>query len=136
VRRSREIPRQLVRFALVGASNTVLSYAVYAALVSTRVPYLLAGALAFAAGAVNGYRLNRRWTFRQSDSPGLRVRYVVVQLVGLLATSLLLRLFVEGAQLGRIVSYGLTIPLVTLTTFAANRWWAFTERGTLTPLAR
>lgn len=139
MRSSREIPGQLVRFALVGVSNTVLSYAVYAALVTLAVPYVLAGAVAFAAGAVNGYRLNRRWTFGRCDSAGLRVRYVLVQACGLLATSLLLRLFVERAQLGRIGSYGLAIPLVTLATFAANRWWAFSECGGLprhAPLAR
>jgi putative flippase GtrA len=36
-----------------------------------------------------------------------------------------MRLFVEGAGLGTIAAYGLAIPAVTVTTFAANRAWTF-----------
>jgi len=102
-----ELVDQLARFACVGLSNTFLSYVVYATLVALGSPYLAAGALAFAAGAVNGYRLNRRWTFRASDSLGPRVRYVAVQAAGLAATT------------------GLLWLIVTLATFAANKTWTF-----------
>ena len=137
--RRRELSRQFVRFVAVGASNTVVSYAAYATLVTLGLPYLPAGAAAFAAGAVNGYRLNRRWTFETSDTLGLRLRYVLVQLRGLASTSLLLGFLVEGARLDRITAYGVTIPIVTLATFTANRGWVFAVRRTLpreAPLAR
>ena len=116
---------QFARFVLVGISNTMLSYVVYAALVLAAVPYALAGALGFAAGAVNGYRLNRRWTFHRRDSTGLLARYLVVQLAGLGATSGLLWLLVAGGHLHRLPSYALTIPFVTVATFVANRSWVF-----------
>jgi putative flippase GtrA len=116
---------QLARFACVGVANTVLSYVVYAVLVSAGCPYLPAGAVAFAAGAVNGYRLNRRWTFRSTDSAARRIRYLAVQLGGLGATTGLLWLFVSVAGSHHFVGYALTIPAVTLTTFAANRGWTF-----------
>jgi len=117
--------RQFGRFAAVGVSNTVLSYATYAVLVSIAVPYVLAGAIGFAVGAVNGYWLNRRWTFMSEDSARARLRYLAVQLGGLGATSGLVWLFVDGARLHRLVGYALTMPLVTLGTFLANRSWAF-----------
>jgi putative flippase GtrA len=117
--------RQLGRFVVVGVSNTMLSYVAYAALVAISVPYAVAGAVGFAVGAVNGYRLNRRWTFRSADSTGARLRYLAVQLTGLGATTFLLWLFVDGGHLHRLVSYALTIPLVTVATFVANKMWAF-----------
>jgi putative flippase GtrA len=128
VRPSRELSLQLARFTAVGAGNTIVSYVVFASLVAVTCPYRLAGAAAFAAGAVNGYRLNRRWTFESEDGPGRLLRYAAVQMGGLVATTLLLGFFVEEVRLGRLVSYGLTVVVVTLATFAANRSWVFAER--------
>jgi putative flippase GtrA len=115
---------QLCRFAVVGLSNTALSYVLYTALVAAHVPYPLAGAVGFTAGAVNGYTLNRRWTFAAPDSRRSRGRYLLVQLGGLGATSALLWLVVTiGAA--RPAAYAVTIPIVTLATFSANHSWAF-----------
>jgi putative flippase GtrA len=118
---------QLCRFATVGVANTLLSYALYTALVAARVPYPVAGATGFVAGAVNGYVLNRRWTFACSDSARARTRYLVVQLGGLSATTALLWVIVTLGATGRLAGYALTIPIVTLATFGANRSWAFTD---------
>ena len=90
---------QLARFATVGVANTLLAFALYAALVAAGVPYPVAGAAGFAAGAVNGYVLNRRWTFAADDSRRARRRYLAVQLAGLAATTGLLRALVGAAGL-------------------------------------
>jgi putative flippase GtrA len=108
----------------VGLSNTALSFVVYMALVAV-IPYSIAGALAFAAGAVNGYVLNRRWTFSAPDSNGARLRYLTVQLAGLGATAGVLRLLVSDAGVHRIWAYALAVPPVTAGTFLANRGWTF-----------
>ncbi|HUE25978.1 MAG TPA: GtrA family protein [Solirubrobacteraceae bacterium] len=116
---------QLCRFALVGLANTLLSYLLYTALVAARVPYTLAGAIGFTAGAINGYILNRRWTFASPDSRRARSRYLIVQLAGLGATSAMLWLVVSAGATSRLTAYAVTIPIVTLATFSANRSWAF-----------
>src|SRR3954453_16195810 len=58
---------QFRRFLLVGVGNTVISFVVYRLLLAAETPYVLAAALGFSAGAVNGYILNRRWTFAARD---------------------------------------------------------------------
>ena len=113
-----ETARQFGRFAVVGVSNTVLSLAVYAALAGVSLPAAAAGAAGFSAGAVNGYLLNRRWTFRAPGSRRAKGRYVLVQLAGVLTTSLF-------ASLLATVGYLAAIPLVTAATFVANRRWTF-----------
>jgi putative flippase GtrA len=120
--------RQLSRFALVGVANTALSYLLYTSLVAARVPYDAAGAIGFTAGAINGYILNRRWTFASPDSGRARGRYLIVQLGGLGATTALLWLAVSVGAASRLAAYGITIPSVTLATFTANRSWAFAHR--------
>ena len=90
---------------------------------------MVAAPLAFAAGALNGYIFNRRWTFGARDSTRARVLYVSVQAVGAVSTSLLVFLFVHAAGTGHVVAYLAAIPPVTLCMFAANRVWTFAERG-------
>ena len=126
--RSRESLRQFVRFLVVGLGNTALSFVVYRLLLVIDTPYVLAAGLAFAAGAVNGYVFNRRWTFGARDSTRARVVYVAVQAAGAGATSLLVLLFVRAAQTGKIGAYLAAIPPVTVCMFVANRLWTFAER--------
>jgi putative flippase GtrA len=116
------------RFVLVGASNTLLSLAVYLGLLALGTPYVVAAVLAFGAGAVNGYVLNRRWTFAAPDTPVARARYLAVQLGGAAVTSALLWLLVAEGGLGRAAGYVVTVPIVTVAMFVANRRWTFAAR--------
>jgi putative flippase GtrA len=119
---------QLARFLVVGVGNTVVSFVVYRLLLALGAWYVVAAPLAFAAGALNGYIFNRRWTFGARDSTRARVLYVSVQAVGAVSTSLLVFLFVHAGA-GRVVAYLAAIPPVTLCMFAANRVWTFAERN-------
>jgi putative flippase GtrA len=120
--------RQLGRFLVVGLSNTVLSFLVYRLLLAIGAWYVLAAPVAFAAGALNGYVFNRRWTFAAPDTTRARVSYVVVQAAGALSTSLLVLFFVRAIGTGRVWAYLAAIPPVTLCMFAANRLWTFGKR--------
>ena len=116
--------RQLARFLAVGVSNTLLSLAVYAALLAAGAPTPAAAALGFATGAVNGYVLNRTWTFAARDSAAARARYVAVQAAGTAANAALVSVL-AGAGAGRLAAYAVAVPPVTLATFLANRGWTF-----------
>jgi len=127
---SARLAGQFAKFVAVGAGNTAISFLAYTGLVAVGVPYVAAGAAGFAAGAVNGYVLNRRWTFHGDDSTRARLRYLAVQAAGLGATSSLLALLVEAGGLDRLEAYAITVPLVTAAMFLANRSWTF-GRGAL-----
>jgi putative flippase GtrA len=120
--------RQFGRFVLVGLSNTALSLVAYAALVGVGLHYLAAGGVAFALGAANGYFLNRRWTFGRPRGSSAPLKYLVVQLAGLGLTEILLWLLAAGAGADRFVAFVVTVPIVTVATFAANRSWTFEQR--------
>jgi putative flippase GtrA len=123
------LDRQFARFLLVGVGNTVLSFVAYRLLLALGTPYVIAAALGFAIGAVNGYVFNRRWTFVARDSTRARVLYVAVQVAGAASTSLLVLLFVRGAGAGKVGAYLAAIPPVTVSTFMANRLWTFADRN-------
>ena len=107
----------LIRFCAVGVTNTIVTLASYAVLAHLGVPHALASALAFAAGAANGYRLNRTWTFHsQRRGPAVAARYVAVQGLGaLLSAGLIVVLRNEL----------LVLPFVTAVTFLLSRHLVF-----------
>jgi len=113
---------------VVGVSNTLISFVVYRVLLVVSTPYAIAAPLAFAAGALNGYILNRRWTFDARDTTRARVLYVVFAALGALFTTVFVVLFVRAFDVGRVAAYLVAVPPVTVSLFLANRLWTFAER--------
>jgi putative flippase GtrA len=118
---------QLVKFGIVGVSNTLLTFAVYGLLLKVfGVWYLAASAIGFIAGATNGFLLNRRWTFSGHVGDALTpVRWAIVQGCGLGINEGLLFLFVHDARLDKLLAQALATAVVTVSTFFANRAWTF-----------
>jgi putative flippase GtrA len=117
---------QLVRFGLVGAANTALTLATYAVLVGLHAPVALAGAAGWAVGAVNGFVLNRAWTFRGATRGALpAARYAVVALAGSGLDAALVSIAVSEQHLPRIAGELAVLPPVTVLTFVLCRAWVF-----------
>lgn len=118
---------QFVKFGIVGISNTLLSFAVFTLLLEVfGVWYLAASAIGFVLGAVNGFLLNRRWTFRGHVGDALTpVRWGVVQGGGLLLNLGLVYLCVESLGLDELIGQAIAIAIVVVITFFANRAWTF-----------
>jgi putative flippase GtrA len=125
---------QFAKFGVVGISNTLLTLVVYTLLLKVfGVWYLAASAIGFAVGAVNGFLLNRRWTFRGHVGDALTpVRWGIVQTCGLGVNEGLLYLFVHDAHIDKLLAQVCATAVVTVTTFFANRAWTFRAR---TPIA-
>jgi putative flippase GtrA len=118
---------QFVKFGIVGVSNTLLAFAIYTVLLKVfGVWYLGASAIGFIVGAVNGFLLNRRWTFAGHVGDSLTpVRWGVVQGCGLALNEGLLFLFVDGAGIEKLLGQALATIVVTVVTFLVNRAWTF-----------
>jgi putative flippase GtrA len=122
----RGLPSQLWRFIAVGATNTGVTLTTYAAALQAGTPYLVAGALGFALGALNGFVLNRTWTFAHAGPlRATGARYAAVQLLGLGADLALLRIGVRGLGLPHLSAQVATVAPVTLLTFSLSRTWTF-----------
>jgi putative flippase GtrA len=124
------IVAQFVKFGIVGISNTLLTFAVYTLLLKGfGVWYVAASGVGFIVGAVNGFLLNRRWTFREHVGDALTpVRWGVVQGCGLLANLGLVYTFVSGAGADELVGQAFATVIVTVATFFVNRAWTFRAR--------
>jgi len=116
--------RCVVLFATVGVVNTLLSLAVYSALLSLGTGYLVAAPMAFAAGALNGYLLNARFTFRRPRSRRSLARYVVAQASAAGLADVLLWGLVAATR-EEVAAYAATLVLVAAGSFLASRTWVF-----------
>jgi putative flippase GtrA len=131
---TRQLIVQFTKFATVGVSNTLITFGVYTLLLKGfDVWYLAASAIGFIAGAVNGFLLNRRWTFRGHVGDALTpVRWFVVQGCGLALNEGLLYLYVDELGLDKLLGQALAIAAVTVSTFLVNRAWTFRMSGPVT----
>lgn len=118
---------QFVKFGVVGVSNTVLAFSVYTVLLKVfGVWYIAASGIGFAVGAVNGFLLNRRWTFKEHSGDALTpVRWAIVQSCGLACNLGLVYLFVHYVGMEELVGQIPATAIVTVLTFTANRSWTF-----------
>lgn len=126
--------RQFIKFAIVGAINTLIDWAVYWAIIhftgwSTQNLKQIAKALSFIVSATSNYIMNRVWTFRSRDKQVLKQasKFFAVALVGLVLNNAIF--YVITGMLHWNDFYGLAIAtgLVLFWNFFANKKWTFKE---------
>jgi len=124
-----ELPavRQFVKYGLVGASNTIVQFAVYSIGVAIGIDYLVALVLGYVAGALNSYVLNRHWTFRAGDIAHSTSgsRFALVTGCAIAVNLALLYLLVHHAGIPKIPAQAILVLPILAVTFPINRWWSF-----------
>lgn len=121
---------QLLRFCVVGIGNTAVDLGVFFALNFAGVPYLIAQVLAYSAGVVNSFVLNRKWTFRVEGKTnwGEMSGFLMVNLSSLLLSSLLLFILYDTCHMQLWISKLAATGLCMLVNFTASRLWVFNVR--------
>jgi putative flippase GtrA len=130
----REERNRLVRFIVVGGSSTAITLAIFTASIGLGVWYPIGAALGYAAGILNGYTWNRRWTFEAGafHLPEFS-RYVLVQGGGLVANVAGLTFAVEVLSMPKLPAEIATLIPIVLVTFLLNRRWTFGSRAASSP---
>lgn len=125
---------QFVQFCVVGLSNTLISYLIYAAFVLLGWNYILGSIVGFVVSVTNSFYWNNKYVFKQENGKhrSILASYVKTFLsyaaTGLILANILLVIWVEVLHLpellGPIVSLLVTIPL----NFILNKLWAFRNK--------
>lgn len=122
---SRKNLQEFIRFCTVGVGNTSVNYLIYAfLLMSLHFHYLVAGVIGYLSGAVFGFIVNRKWTFKVEISNFYLIVYLLINVFSMLVNALIqwivvekLHIMVELSQICGIVAttfinYFLTKKLV------------------------
>jgi len=117
--------RQFLKYGVVGAANTLISVLIILLGDVLGLWHIAAYAVAYAVGAVNGYLLNRSWTFNAGSSRRIAVRYFLVQGVALAGSTALVYLLVDVVGLNNVLGQLIAIAVAVAAGFLANRLWTF-----------
>ena len=146
--------REGARFALVGILNVVVSFIVFhfcyvewqigdrlldsmgstgELLVRaigrfgvTSVNASLSTCVGYAAGVLNSFFLNSRWTFGVTKlSHKQFVRFCIVNLIGMILSSLAMFYFVDIYAQPYLISWLLVTGFVMVLNFSGSKYWAF-----------
>lgn len=122
---------QFVKFGMVGVSNTLISYVIYAILVRLHIHYLVASIAGFIVSVINAYYWNNKYVFEAGEDEKRTWWSVFLKTftayagTGLVLNNILLIVWVDllhwPKMLGPIVNLLITIPI----NFVLNKCWAF-----------
>lgn len=133
---------QFIKFGLVGFSNTVISYTLYALLTYIGVPYLLASIVGFVVSVLNSFFLNDRYVFsknygeKRNPYITLAKTFLSYSLTGLLLSNILLVLFIEKGGINKFLAPILVLVITIPLNFLINKFWAFKVKDIETNLAK
>lgn len=119
--------KQFARYLLVGLLNTGVGYAIiFGCMYGLGLSPVLSNALGYGCGMIISYRLNRRFTFRATQTgPGTAVKFVVVNGIAYLANLLALVLLIEQFNVHEGVSQVLASAIYVITAFLMNKHFVF-----------
>ena len=116
---------KITRFFIVGASNTLLVYLLYVALIKLGLDHKLALFFDYLVGILLGYLLHRYWTFSGNKHRRSFIKYIVLYIVVFLLNLLMLILSVDFLLLDPIYSQFFIIGIISLVSFAVQNTWVF-----------
>lgn len=133
---------QFVKFGIVGVSNTVISYVLYAAglLVFQRFgifpkgDYLAAQGIAFVLSVLWSFYWNNKlvFTLREGEERSvwraLLKTYVSYSFTGLFLNSILLVLWVQVLHISEFVAPVINLLISVPVNFLINKFWAFRKK--------
>jgi putative flippase GtrA len=118
----------LVRFGVTGVASVVVDVGTLSLLHSgVGVRLLWSTLLAFGAGLIVNYSLNRNWTFQaQADHRRTMSRYAVMVSINFGAT-LAIVLGLTHLGLYYLLSKLIAVAIIAVVNFTTSRYWVFTH---------
>lgn len=149
---------QIIKFLLVGMSNTLISEGVYAVLVCLGCHYLLASFIGFTVSIFTAYLLSSRFVFKEDPNGEKRVwwkvliktyaAYIIGFILNLVLLSFWMEVFglenrigfvmeivykvgfanVDKRVVAELIAEGVNLFIVTPINFVLNKYWAYRQK--------
>lgn len=118
----------MAKFAFVGAMNTGVDFAIFAALVyGLRTPTVWAQTVSYLCAFLNSYVWNRSWTFRTSGriDPRELTRFAVVNALSFLLTTAALLALQKGWNWNPLLAKAASVVVSLIVNYTGSRLWVF-----------
>jgi len=117
--------KRFLKFAIVGVSNTAISFLVYVVLVKLSLYYILASIISYIAGILNSYILNTAFVFKEKKTKKNLFMFSSVYLSALLINLSLLYIMVGVFGIGPITGQILVTGIVMIYNYIMQKKWTF-----------
>lgn len=117
--------KRFLKFAIVGVSNTAISFLVYVVLVKLSLYYILASIISYIAGILNSYILNTAFVFKEKKTKKNLFMFSSVYLSALLINLSLLYIMVDVFGTGPITGQILVTGIVMIYNYIMQKKWTF-----------
>lgn len=118
---SRKFKKEFIRFLLVGAINTALSFLVYLFLLKF-LTYLLAYSISYCIGVAISYFLNVYVVFKKRATITGFISFPVVYIIQYCLGATTLWLLVDGAEISPVIAMMVVIIVTIPVTFLTSRF--------------
>lgn len=135
---------QFIKFGIVGLSNTLISYVIYAvslllfqrfAIFGAKA-YLVSQVLAFVISVAWSFYWNNKYVFKQNEGEtrsiwrSLLKTYISYSFTGLFLNTLLLILWVQLLHISEFIAPIINLLVSVPLNFIINKFWAFRSKPT------
>lgn len=130
----RLISAQLLRFLIVGLSNTLVSYLIFLGflllLSDIAIRATIAQLVGYTGGIFWSYFWNKKWTFNStaSNSPTIFFRFVTTQLLMALLSALCIGVLVDYFHYHPTLSWVCVMALITVLNYWVTKQWVFQQK--------
>ncbi len=133
--------RQFIKFGLVGVSNTIVSYALYALILLVfelaharfSFDYLVAQIVSFILSVLWSFYWNNRFVFtlqegeNRSLGKSLLKTYLVYSITGIFLSGVLLVVWIQVVGISEFLAPLLNLVITVPLNFLLNKYWAFAK---------
>ena len=125
---------QLLRFGIVGALNTLATLLIIYLLMAIKVNLYAANAIGYACGAAISFTLNRAWTFRSPERPGLKMVILFLLAMGIAYMANIATVHASiRSGVSPYLAQLLGMPVYTLSFFLISKLLVFRKPGSSRP---
>ena len=114
-----------IKFSIVGLTNVIITYTAYFILLKLGLYYLLASAIAYITGMLNGYIWSSRFVFNANKSINNMVKFFIVYISALFINLGIMYICVDTYNMNKLIAPIFAIGIGTIYNYTLNKIWTF-----------
>ena len=121
----------IIKFSIVGVSNTLLNFVIFILLNNIGINYILASIIEYSISIINSYFWNSRLVFKydNKNKKSILIKFIILNLIGLSINAVLMATLVGVLAIKKIVAMFIVSLLVMCINYILNKIWVFKKES-------
>lgn len=121
---------RFIKFAFVGALNTLINWVLFFILNSIGIYYILSNIIAYSVSTINSYIWNSKWVFNYEgdNKKATTLKFIALNIFGLVLNTIILFILVDIINLNKMIGLVIATLIVTCVNYLVNKFWVFTNK--------